>query len=110
MITTSLGGDWHRPLVWGFFAFYGVWAAISLEGKIKAPKFIVFLGNASYSIYLMHALITAWMAHIFVVSDMVSKIGIYGYYIIYFTLSCALGSIAHICIEKPIARHLRRFF
>ncbi|WP_139300735.1 hypothetical protein [Escherichia coli] len=34
-ITTNMGGEWHRPLIWGFFAFYGVWAALSLEGKIK---------------------------------------------------------------------------
>ena len=94
----------------GFFAFYGVWAAISLEGKIPAPKTLIFLGDASYSIYLMHGLITAWMAHIFVVSGLIKHINIYGYYVIYFALSCALGSAAHIYIEKPFAKYFRRFF
>ncbi|EFH4334735.1 acyltransferase [Escherichia coli] len=109
-ITRGLGGEWHRPLVWGFFAFYGVWAAISLEGKIISPKILIFLGDASYSIYLMHGIITAWMAHIFVVSGLVNHINIYGYYVIYFMLSCVLGSAAHIYIEKPFSIYLRKFF
>ncbi|MGJ7263842.1 acyltransferase family protein [Morganella morganii] len=109
-VTTELGGEWHRPLVWGFFAFYGVWAVISLEGKIIAPKILIFLGDASYSIYLMHGLITAWMAHVFVVSGLIKYINIYGYYVIYFTLSCALGSAAHVYIEKPFAKYFRKLF
>lgn len=108
-ITNGLGGDWHRPLVWGFFAFYGVWAAISLEGKIPAPKLLTFLGDASYSIYLMHGLITAWMAHIFVVSGLVNYVNIYGYYILYFLSSCALGATAHVFIEKPVAKYFRKY-
>lgn len=108
-ITTNMGGEWHRPLIWGFFAFYGVWAALSLEGKIKPAKLLIFLGNASYSIYLTHGLITAWVSYLFVALGLVNYFNVYLYVVIYFIISCALGSAIHIYIEKPIAIFLKRF-
>ncbi|HBB6421560.1 TPA: acyltransferase, partial [Escherichia coli] len=108
-ITTNMGGEWHRPLIWGFFAFYGVWAALSLEGKIKPAKLIIFLGDASYSIYLTHGLITAWVSYMFVSFGLIDYSNVFLYIGIYFIISCALGSVIHMYIEKPIAEFLKRF-
>lgn len=107
--TREMGGAWHRPLVYGFFAFYGVWSALSLEGKIKAPRILTFLGDASYSIYLMHGLTTAWVSYIFVATGAIAYTNIIVYIVFYFIISCALGALAHVYIEKPIAKMLKRY-
>ena len=59
---SSLGPQWalHRALEWGFPAALVVWGTLSVEPLFEHPLFDapVVLGDASYSIYLFHPLIS----------------------------------------------------
>jgi len=83
-----------RVLQWGVPAALIVYGALSLEPLLDATAFAfpLFIGDASYSIYLFHPLIvyrTPWPA------------GVVGGLII--------GVLAHLMIEKPIVRRVRDF-
>ncbi len=54
-----------RPLTWGVAATFVVWAALSTEGKISFGKLSV-LGDSSYSLYLVHGLMTPIMVGVWV--------------------------------------------
>ncbi len=62
--TLLLGGSWMihwywRPELWGAAGMAIVAAAVALEGRwgARTPRWLQELGDASYSIYLVHAII-----------------------------------------------------
>ncbi|GDX04194.1 acyltransferase [Buttiauxella sp. A111] len=109
LITTHVGDLWHRPLIWGAFSFYIVWAAISLEGKVKAPGILVYFGNASYCIYLMHGLFTALLAHWWEKLGLHQHTNVSVYLAFYISFSITSGCLVHSFIEKKLAIAIRRF-
>lgn len=50
----------NRPLTWGIAATLVVWAALSTEGKVSVGRISV-LGDSSYSLYLVHGLMTPFI-------------------------------------------------
>ena len=82
---------------------------ILLEGATgwQAPKSLMFLGNASYSIYLIHSpvlSVLAALSHNFI-SINVHPLLLYSAFV---TLSVAAGAIAHLVIEQPIINALNK--
>lgn len=78
---------WLRVFHWGLPAAITVYAALSLERHFTHRLFEapVFLGNASYSIYLFHQLIAA-----------------NGNWILGTALSILIGSVSYLLVERPI--------
>ncbi|HHU8872082.1 TPA: acyltransferase family protein [Escherichia coli] len=109
LITTYVGNLWHRPLIWGAFSFYIVWATISLEGKVKTPNILVYLGNASYCIYLIHGLFTSLLAHRWERLELHLHTSVFMYLAFYVLFSIITGCLVHSLIEKKIAKFTRRF-
>lgn len=64
---------WHRAIVWGGFAtcLVGVMSQIDLRRSWKWPRFLLLLGDASYSIYLIPIL---FMTTFKIGLDLLSKI------------------------------------
>lgn len=85
----------ERALMWGMPAMFVVWGCISLEStfarKLFAP--LVKLGDASYSLYLIHIAVVSLLAPLGGVVTMLTSI--------------AAGLALHRYVEKPILR-LRR--
>lgn len=80
---------WLRVMYWGLPAALLVYGAITLELHFRSKNYdlLVFLGNASYSIYLFHMMIRvnhSW------VDSMVASI--------------VLGCLAYWFVEKPLLR------
>lgn len=86
-----------------------IWGAalIDLKKDIKIPRLFIFLGDASYSIYLVHAIIVNS-----VTLKLKSMIGIgvssnlYVIPVIIFAIGC--GCIFHLIIERPMMQYLNR--
>lgn len=52
--TLQSRGEQHNVLLFGALALFLVAATLGLEGRTSIPAFIVVIGDASYSLYLLH--------------------------------------------------------
>ena len=82
--------------------------ALSLEGIIKTNKFFELLGDASFSLYLVHWLLLPWVAHFYDVLGLYDDLGIFGSVFVYFSIAQALAILVHLKIEKPMNRFFRK--
>lgn len=102
-------GPW-RVLQWGVPALMLVAGALALEarGALPRSRALKSLGDASYSLYLVHPIVIAVMAKV------VQKLPVNGWpqFIVMIVLcmlaSTAAGLVVHVGVEKPLLRALRR--
>ena len=84
-------------------------AALESNRGLQVPTVLVFLGDASYSIYLVHEAFEGLFMKIFVrLEDLLH----FGEAMIYFgvlTFSIASGCIAHLIFEKPLLTVIRKY-
>lgn len=109
---TSHSSTFIRPFTWGVAGFFAVLSAVTLErAKHVWRRFaLVEIGNASYSIYLIHGLMLHGASKVAKIlsSDpltfaLVTTIGA-------LVLSIAAGLIMFRYLEAPINKFLRGFF
>ncbi|KAA3662373.1 MAG: acyltransferase [Chloroflexi bacterium] len=84
-----------------------VWSTISLEANIKGrlPRFVLFFGTASYSLYLFHPLVAPLAPVI------LNKLSIGSFPIsIFFSITIAMivSAFVYLWIEKPLTNLIRR--
>lgn len=97
--------DW-RGVEWGIPALMVVGSAVALEGRLgaKAPKWMLELGDASYSIYLTHDLVLPAVSVLFVMAG-VHGAGVVSYCVTLMTVaSVIVGEVAYRFVELPIMR------
>jgi exopolysaccharide production protein ExoZ len=95
------GGFWRelvRPILWGAPATMIVAGAVIAEqgGRLRVPRALVRLGDASYAIYLCHMPATALIAHTLGVRPAALFVPIAA------TASIAAGFGFHFALEKPL--------
>jgi exopolysaccharide production protein ExoZ len=95
-----------RVLVFGPAAVLIVYGFVSLEGRLKCPRGLVAVGDASYSLYLLH---TIPLMGAFVLGFSVPHSRLPHLLWLAATLaSClALGLLAHRFVEKPLLSLIR---
>jgi len=107
--------DKLRGLVWGFPAFLIVLAAVSVERRYGNlwPRFVLFLGDASYSLYLIHILVldamTRVLHHVHVLQ--MGRVGLQDEIItlaVDLISSIAAAILMHLYIENPMTEYLRK--
>jgi peptidoglycan/LPS O-acetylase OafA/YrhL len=95
--------NYNRVVLYGLPSFFIVLAAVFL--KQNSNKILIFLGNASYSIYLTHFLIlgTFFKLAKFLIPNFVPTI------LFFFSIIICLliGSALYLIIEKRIIKYLR---
>lgn len=94
---------------YGFAAFLIVIAAgnLKLEGYCKKRQAILFLGDASYSIYLIHPMVLSFMAKLIVMFGLYKHLDNNLIFFILFISALIVGSLLHSFIEKPLLQKLR---
>ena len=95
-------------LVCGFaFMLAGV-AQLELAGRLALPRWLVYVGDASYSIYLLHNSLSGLLLKIFIKTDVYAALGKGPTYLLVLALSIPLGCLVYAIIEKPLLAALRR--
>jgi exopolysaccharide production protein ExoZ len=98
-----------RTLLYGPPAMAIVAGALMLEtsGVVFRSNSLLLLGDASYSIYLVHTLVlvyaaqiyAAWFTHSAIVSAVIGSLAV--------IIAIAAGLLAHVLIEKPLTARLK---
>src|SRR5665213_512572 len=99
---------WHRALLLGLPCAIIIYSAIALEekSKIRAPKFLQFLGDISYSYYIWHQLVFACCFALF------SKIGLAGYLwpealvLLWLSIGFGCAVLSYNFLERPMLNWL----
>jgi exopolysaccharide production protein ExoZ len=95
-------------LVSGFaIAMAGV-ARLESAGHVTFSPYLVFIGNASYSIYLLHESLSGLLLKIMIKSNLHSLLGNGLVYLIVLIGTIALGCLAYSSVEKPLLTWIRR--
>lgn len=113
IIVSSSGmetSEYSRFLYWGLPSTLIVWSAVSLEvaGAWPNIRFARLLGDASYSIYLVHGIILSACATLWIkLSFPSSTLALLLFAIIAILASVAGGLLVYRIYEKPMDRLLR---
>jgi exopolysaccharide production protein ExoZ len=93
-----------RVISFGIPAFILVLGAASLDisSKIRIPKMLLFLGDASYSIYLTHYPVTLIIAKVFTILGLSNALHPFILMNLIALLTLASGCLFYIMIEKPL--------
>lgn len=108
----ALNDPWNglrRVVIWGLPSALLVFGVVRMERTDRAPgrlgRAAVFMGDASYSIYLVHVLVIRALGRLFE-SGMV---GLPGDAVVGLTViaSLAAGAVVHVWIERPMLEFMR---
>ena len=114
---------WHVPdsssgirqfLPWGVPSMLIVLGAVGLEvdgrgARLFGSRILLELGNASYSLYLVHTMCFIGVSSLLLYKLNVQKyIGPDGAVLLYLAVCCGIAVLVHRLVEKPITRITRR--
>lgn len=104
-----LHGAWPA-LTYGLGSVAIVIGLVELEcsGRIKVPAFLILLGDASYSIYLLHFYVLSALAKLALAGGVGLLLPRPATYAMFACLAIASGTLFHFFIERPILGVLRR--
>lgn len=100
-----------RILLWGGTAFFIVWAALSLEKLFVLNRFtqkLLLLGDASYSLYLVHWLTIPFITFVFARYNLYTSVNMYIFLMLNFLICQKIALLVHIKIEKPMNKFIRQ--
>lgn len=78
-----------RVLYWGVPSAFIVYGALSIEKRFQGWRVSILLGDASYSIYLFHVIVTS---------------GLIVWWPVKAIVAISVGMVAHFGIERPLLR------
>lgn len=94
-------------LVCGFaLAVAGV-AKFERAGRFAVPAFLVFIGNATYSLYLVHEQVSGLLLKVLIRSGLHAQLGGALTYVLVLAATVAGGCIAYLLVERPLLAVLR---
>lgn len=82
-------------------------ATLEQQGRIAAGKLLRLLGDASYSIYLIHFTMFSALAKLFQRLHLLHAMPPAAWYGAMFVSACVGGTMLHLVVEKPLLRSLR---
>lgn len=95
-------------LVCGFgLALAGI-AKLEAAGRLTVPTFMVFMGNATYSLYLIHELVSGLLLKVLIRSGAYGVLGSALTYVAVLAMTVVAGCLAYVVVEKPLLAALRR--
>jgi peptidoglycan/LPS O-acetylase OafA/YrhL len=103
------GAEDYR-ILFGVGAAFLLLSCVSREqrGGANVSAWLVFLGDASYSIYLIHPLVLSAFAKVSNALQLPGKVPAEGQFVIAAITAVAAGCIAYVLIEKPLLARLSK--
>ncbi len=111
-LSEAYGGvDWHtglRTVLYGLGAAAMVTSLVVLEraGRLRVPRAFVFLGDASYAIYLVHITAMTLTVKVLLAAGG-DRLGVPLTAAVVLSGALVAGSLAHVLLERPLMRWLR---
>lgn len=98
------------PLVFGFLAAMASAGLMQLEkaGRLRVPDFLVFLGNASYSLYLVHYFALSLAAKVLYPLWVRHPTPIFVPFSVLIIVALGAGLALHLLVERPLLARLPR--
>lgn len=108
-IATGIMPDYHRVIRWGIPAVLGFVCIVHGLSGVRLPKPIVLVGDASYSLYLLHPYAIQALHRAFGVFTVQ---GVLAYLVacMVVILCCSLAVLSYTYVEKPVTCYLRARF
>ncbi|SUB02266.1 Uncharacterized protein conserved in bacteria [Pannonibacter phragmitetus] len=106
-IGTQENSHLHFLLVVSFCLLVLGAALLDQKFEIRWPRLLIFIGDASYSIYLVHSSIISIVVIIARKLKVFDSIPVELLFIVIFAVSVFGGAIAYIIVERPILSFLR---
>ena len=104
----TMQSEWSRLYVAGIPAAIGLYCLATLDREGRWPQLpsVVLLGNASYSIYLVHIFVLAALRMLWPSSELESGLlsGPAAFVIAALVMSCGVGWLTYLFIERPLCR------
>lgn len=103
----------HRFIMWGIPFAMLILGLVKLDIKnhVKVPKILIFLGDASYSIYLTH------LVTLLVLGSTLKKLNLYDKFghniftqLTFSVLAIVIGSVFYLIVEKPLLKLTKSIF
>ncbi len=93
-------------VLYGFFAALFLWGAMLLEqqGQLRVPASVKLIGDASYSIYLVHLPVLSAIAKILYPAWRRFPTPLIVPFLVMAVLGTGLGLLMHLYVEKPLLR------
>ena len=98
-----------RVIEWGVPAMFLVFGAVNFEPlalQMPIPRFLVLLGDASYSIYLTHVIVLGFVRGVFRQIFQDGTWWAYLFVIACLVVSCVVGIVFFRLVERPLVRFL----
>jgi len=99
---------WPHMVVWAPAAIVGIYALLSFEPLVArhTPRFVQLLGDASYSIYLSHLVLTFAFLHAIEnhLPPLHGALSNIAFGVVAIALSLSVGVAVHMLIERPLMR------
>ena len=102
-------GHTARTLSFGIAATAAVigLAALEWRGRLRAPRWLSFLGDASYAIYLVHIVALPVITRLMMAAGLNTLLPPFAGYAVLVASAVAAGSLAHVMVERPLGRAIR---
>lgn len=97
-------------LSFGAFATLIILGAAALESRnsLFVPRWLVFLGNASYSTYLVHVPAMVFVSLMIIKLDNLEHLGVFPMMAILFGAGIGAGCVLYLLVERPMAAAFQR--
>lgn len=83
-------------------------AALDAAGRIATPRWLSFLGDASYAVYLLHIAAMTVTAKVLVAAGLAGALPAWALAALLAAAAAAAGAVAHVAVERPLLAALRR--
>jgi peptidoglycan/LPS O-acetylase OafA/YrhL len=93
-------GGWAIALIFGL-------AIASKSMRIPSPSWLVWIGNISYALYLVHPLVNMTMNHLFIAVGLVSLIPTIGHIVLTTAVSIMVAMVAHAVLDQYLHTRIR---
>jgi exopolysaccharide production protein ExoZ len=77
-------------------------AKLETSGSLRIPRWLAFVGNASYSIYLTHINIEGLLLKIAARLDLTGRFGPEMTYVVLLAATVGAGCLAYVLVERPL--------
>ncbi|WP_082219550.1 acyltransferase [Massilia sp. NR 4-1] len=98
----------YMILIAGFAFFLAGMAKLEKSATFFAPALLVRIGNASYTIYLIHEQVQGLLLKVVIRSGLYGVLGARLSYIVVLAGTVAIGYVVYQLVERPMVRWFRR--